>query len=210
PKLSMTMPPAADAAAVPEIAKLLVAAESPLIVAGRSARTAKGLDLLIELAELLQAPVVDRLLRMNFPTRHALNGSGSIAAADVVLALEVPDLWNATHAQTPVNRMGMEVRSLTKAGAKLVTVSSLDLLMKSNYQDFGQYNEADIAVAADAEATLPSLTEACKRLITPERRRFFEQRGERCAESAKRNREQDLQQAARGWDPAPLHTRRIP
>jgi thiamine pyrophosphate-dependent acetolactate synthase large subunit-like protein len=209
PKLSMTVPPAADAAAVSEIAKLLVAAENPLIVAGRSARTAKGLDLLIELAELLQAPVMDRVLRMNFPTRHVLNGSGAIAAADVVLALEVPDLWNVTHAQTPVNRMGMEVRPLTKAGAKIVTVSSLDLLMKSNYQDFGQYNEADIAVAADAEATLPSLIEACKRLITPERRRVFEQRGERCAESAKRNREQDLQQAAWGWDAAPITTARI-
>src|SRR5262249_22858404 len=126
PKLSTTMPPAADASAVAEIAKLLVTAENPLIVAGRSARTAKGLDLLVELAELLQVPVMDRQLRMNFPPRHALNGSGTLATADVLLALEVPDLWNVTHAQTPVNRMGMEVRSLTKAGAKLITISSLD------------------------------------------------------------------------------------
>src|SRR5207253_7170239 len=41
PKLSMTTPPAGDVAAVAEIAKLLVAAESPLIVAARSARTPK-------------------------------------------------------------------------------------------------------------------------------------------------------------------------
>jgi thiamine pyrophosphate-dependent acetolactate synthase large subunit-like protein len=105
--------------------------------------------------------------------------------------------------------MGMEVRTLTKAGAKLITITSMDLLMKSNYQDFGQYNEADIAVAADAEATLPSLIEACKRIVTPERRRFFEQRGARSAESAKKNREQDLQQAAWGWDAAPITTARI-
>jgi acetolactate synthase-1/2/3 large subunit len=209
PKLSTTMPPAGDSAAVAEIAKSLVAAENPLIVTGRSARTAKGLGLLVELAELLQAPVMDRLQRMNFPTRHPLNGSGDIASADLILALEVSDLWNVTHAQTPVNRMGMEVRSVTKPGAKIITISSLDLLMKSNYQDFGEYNEADIAVAADAEATLPLLIDECRRLITPERRRRFAQRGERYTEKGKGNREQDLQQAAWGWDTSPITTARI-
>ena len=209
PKLSMTTPPAGDSAAVAEIAKILVAAETPLIVTGRSARTPKGLQLLVELAELLQAPVIDRRQRMNFPTRHPLYGSGNLAAADVVLGLEVPDFWNVTHEQTPLNRMGMEVRPLTKDGAKLITISSMDLLMKSNYQDFGQYNEADIAVAGDAEATLPSLIEACKRVITPDRKRVFEQRAARYAEAAKRIREQDLQQAAWGWDASPITTARM-
>ena len=209
PKLSMTTPPAGDSAAVAEIAKILVGAETPLIVTGRSARTPKGLQLLVELAELLQAPVIDRRQRMNFPTRHPLYGSGNLAAADVVLGLEVPDFWNVTHEQTPLNRMGMEVRPLTKDGAKLITISSMDLLMKSNYQDFGQYNEADIAVAGDAEATLPSLIEACKRVITPDRKRVFEQRAARYAEAAKRIREQDLQQAAWGWDASPITTARM-
>jgi len=85
----------------------------------------------------------------------------------------------------------------------------MDLIMKSNYQDFGQYNEADIAVAGDAEATLPSLIEACKRLITPERKRVFEQRGARLTEAAKRIHEQDLQQAAWGWDSSPITTARM-
>src|SRR5206468_1990417 len=117
PKLSQTTPPAGDAAAVADIAKILVAADNPLIVTGRSARTPKGLQLLVELAELLQAPVMDRRQRMNFPTRHPLYGSGSLATADVVLALEVPDFWNVTHEQTPLNRMGMEIRPLTKQAA---------------------------------------------------------------------------------------------
>src|SRR5436189_706094 len=117
PKLSQTTPPAGDGAAVADIAKILVAAENPLIVTGRTARTPKGLQLLVELAELLQAPVMDRRQRMNFPTRHPLYGSGSLAAADVVLALELPDFWNVTHEQTPLNRMGMEIRPLTKQGA---------------------------------------------------------------------------------------------
>ena len=60
PKLSMTSPPAGDPGAVAEAARLLVAAENPLIIAGRSARTAKGTALLVELADLLQARVNDQ------------------------------------------------------------------------------------------------------------------------------------------------------
>jgi hypothetical protein len=64
--------------------------------------------------------------RMNFPTRHPLYGGGSIAEADVILGLEDPDFWHATHAQPPVNRMGTETRSLTKQGARLITIFSAD------------------------------------------------------------------------------------
>ena len=82
------------------------------------ARTPNGIELLVELAETLQAPVQDRQFRrMNFPTRHPLYGGGSIADADVILGLEVPDFWNATHAQTPVNRdRAWKSRPTTKAG----------------------------------------------------------------------------------------------
>ena len=42
--------------------------------------------------------------RMNFPTAHPLYGAGSVDSADVILGLEVPDIWFSTHTQTPVNR----------------------------------------------------------------------------------------------------------
>jgi len=209
PKLSVTTPPAGDPSAVADIAKILVAAENPLIVTGRSARTPNGLKLLVELAELLQAPVMDRRQRMNFPTRHYLYGTGNIATADVVLALEVPDFWNVTHAQTPLNRMGMDVRPLTKDGARLITISSMDLLMKSNYQDFGQYNEADLAVAGDAEATLPLLIESCKKLITGDRKRVFDQRRTKLEDASRKLRDQLTQQAAWGFDASPISTARM-
>src|ERR1035437_3274349 len=73
PKLVHTAPPQGDTGAVAEAARLLVAAENPVILADRAARTPAGLAHLIELAETLQAPVVDRGGRLNFPTRHPLN-----------------------------------------------------------------------------------------------------------------------------------------
>jgi acetolactate synthase I/II/III large subunit len=211
PKLTLAAPPVGDPGAIAEAARLLVAADNPVIVAGRCARTPEGLRLLVELAETLQAPVNDRpfRFRMNFPTRHPLYGGGNIAEADVVLGLEVSDFWNATHAQTPVNRTGMEARATTKPGAKLVTISSSDLLSKSNYQDFGAYAEVDVAISGDAEASLPALIEACKRLITSDRKQAFSARGAKLAEAAKRAAQETVDQAAWGWDASPITTARL-
>ena len=70
----------------------------------------RGLTLLVELAELLQAPVQDGkqfVQRMNFPSRHPLRG-GNVAEADLVLGLEMPDFFQQIHTLTPINRFGME------------------------------------------------------------------------------------------------------
>ena len=56
--------------AVKEAARLLADAERPVIVVDRAARSQEGVDLLVQLAELLQAPVVDQGNRMNFPNTH--------------------------------------------------------------------------------------------------------------------------------------------
>jgi thiamine pyrophosphate-dependent acetolactate synthase large subunit-like protein len=209
PKLTLSAPPAGDSGAIVEAAKALVGAENPVIVAGRAARTPAGIKMLVELADTLQAPVTDRRFRMNFPSKHPLYNAGNIAEADVILGLEVPDMWSMTHSQTPVNRMGMEVRNTTKAGAKIITIFSGDLFSKSNYQDFGRYAEVDLAIAADAEATLPALIEACKKLITPDRRAAMQARGAKLAEAAKKARDRDLDAATYAWDASPISTARV-
>src|SRR5579885_1811868 len=145
--------------------------------------------LLVELAELLQARVHDQRLRMNFPSAHPLYGNPgvlplnpNVSDADVLLGLEAQDLWNFTHKMTPLNRFGMESQSVMKPGAKIITISAVDLNHKSNYQDFGRYVEADLAITGDAEATLPALIEEVKRALTPARRRALQERGKKTAE----------------------------
>jgi acetolactate synthase I/II/III large subunit len=209
PKLTLASPPAGDYGAVKQAAKMLVDAENPVIVAGRVARTPEGIDLLVQLAETLQAGVIDRHLRMNFPTAHPLYGAGSVGSADVVLGLELPDLWQVTHTQTPVSRFGMESKRITKPGAKVITIFAGDLFGKSNYQDFGRYDEVDLAIAADAQATLPLLIEECRKLITSDRKAALQQRGAKLAEVSKKNRERDLEQAAWAWDASPVSTARM-
>ena len=65
-------PPQGDTGAVRKRRGYL-SAENPLIVADRAARTPAGIAHLIELAEALQAPVIDQGGRMNFPNTHQLN-----------------------------------------------------------------------------------------------------------------------------------------
>ena len=95
PKLTIPKPPAGDPGAVAEIARMLVAAEYPVITGGRLGNTANSLRLLVELAETLQCPASGG----KFPSLHPLNG-GDVGQADLVLALEPPDLWNDVNTMT--------------------------------------------------------------------------------------------------------------
>jgi len=58
---------------VKEAARLLALAQNPVIVADRAARTPNGMKLLVQLAETLQARVIDQGGRLNFPRTHYLS-----------------------------------------------------------------------------------------------------------------------------------------
>src|SRR4029077_9237400 len=94
PKYVPMAAPQGETGAIREAARLLVNAERPVIVADRAVNTQNGIDLLVQLAELLQAPMVRQRARLNFPTSHPLGRPASvIAQADVVLGLELTDYW---------------------------------------------------------------------------------------------------------------------
>jgi thiamine pyrophosphate-dependent acetolactate synthase large subunit-like protein len=205
PKLTLTTPPTGDPAAVAEAAKWLVAAESPVILAGRVARSERGMALMVELAETLQAPVLGG--GRDMPNRHPLAGGGSIAGADVILALQQDDLWGVLHNYR--DQQERSYRTLTKQGARVVSISSGDLYTKSNYQDFQRFAEVDMAIAADAEASLPSLIEACRKLMTADRRRVVQQRGAQIASANARALERARTEATYAWDASPISTTRM-
>jgi len=209
PKLGAMAPPAGDSGAVLAAAKMLVAAENPVIVASRCARTPNGMKLLVELAETLQAAVIDQGGRMNFPSRHPLNQSQAraIADADVILALEVNDIWGVVNSFR--DQLTRTSRPTTKPGMKLVSVTTGDLYVKSNYQDFQRFAEVDLAIAADAEATLPSLIEAVRRALTPDGKRRFESRGAKLAEASSAALDRSRLEASYAWDASPVSTARL-
>jgi thiamine pyrophosphate-dependent acetolactate synthase large subunit-like protein len=184
--------PHADANAVREIAQWLVEAELPVITAGRMAHNQKGTDLLVELAELLQAGVSNSMGRMNFPNTHHLSvGSGAIGQADVVLGLEVGNPGR------------------TRQDAKVITLGTAELFLKTNFQHFGRYYAPDLAVAGDAQATLPALIEEVRRLRGKISRSALEKREDHWRETHLATRRQDIENARHGWDASPVSTSRL-
>ena len=182
--------PQGESGAVNELARLLVAAENPVLVADRLARTPAAMPLLIELAEILQAPVIDQGSRMNFPSLHPLNhtqrAGAVVGAADLVVGLEVADFWaTVNNLRDQLHRTSAPI---TKAGTKLATITSGDLYIRANYQDFRRMQDVDLAIAADGEATMPALLEAVKRQMTADRKRTLQARGAKLAEASHASR----------------------
>jgi acetolactate synthase I/II/III large subunit len=211
PHMALATPPQGDSAAVMEAARLLAAAENPVLIVDRAARTAEGMKLLVEFAEALQAPVVDMGGRMNFPTRHPLNqtwrGREEVSNADVILGLELADFWGAIHSFR--DQMERTSRLLTKPGAKLISISSTGLFFKSNYQNFQRYPEVTLDMAADAQATLPSLIEAVKKQLPAGHKGVLEDRAARLATAHQQTFENAREAATYAWDASPISTARM-
>jgi len=211
PKLTLAVPPQGDSGSIAEAAKMLVAAENPAILLDRTARTANGMKYTVELAELLQAPVVDLNARMNFPSQHPLNQTertrAVISGADVILGLETPNLWGSIHSYR--DQLERSSASIVKKDVKLISITASDLYLKSNYQDFQRYTEVDLAMAADGESTLPPLIEAVKRLLTDDRKRMYEDRGKKLAAQHDEALQRARDEAAYGWDASPISTSRL-
>jgi acetolactate synthase-1/2/3 large subunit len=210
PKLAPVVPPQGDAGAIAEAAKMLVEAQNPLIICDRVARTTVGMANLVDLAETLQCGVIDNAGRMNFPSRHPLNQSfrrGLISQADVILAIEMNDLWGTVTAFS--DRIVRRSRPITKPGAKIITLGVRDLYLKSNYQDFGRWQDVDLDIAGDGEASLPALTEAVRRLIDEGRKAAYAARGKKLAAAHLAMVEQSKTDATIGWDSSPITTARM-
>ncbi len=208
PKISRLIQPQGDSKALREAAKMLVAAQKPLILADRAVRTQQGVNMLVELAESLGAPVVDLGSRMNFPSTHDLDCTylkqSLVRDADVILMLEVGDPWGNLNSFSDPYK---EYRPIHKPDVKLITISMLDVARKSNYQDIQRFMPADLAIGGDAEATLPDLIDAVKRAApnaatVAQRRATYKK-----MHDDMRRRDREL--AAVGFDAVPISTARL-
>jgi acetolactate synthase-1/2/3 large subunit len=196
PKLARTSAPAGDPAAIEEAAKMLVAAERPKILTERAARSHNGMRLVTELADTLKAAVTSTD-RLDISNVHPMAGTGGRNYnPDLTLCLELNDLQN-------------ETRAARARGAKVISISSLSLNHKANLQDFGHYADIDLDIGGDPETTLPELIEACKRLITADRKRAIEERGKKIADANHQARLATIESARVGWDSSPVSLARL-
>ena len=180
PKLNVPTPVVGDPSALRTASRMLAEAQNPVIIVDRYARSQNGVNALVKLAELLQIPVIDNRGRMNFPTTHYLSQwerSGPLLAqADCILSLEPVDLFGQ------LNRVRDQIERVSTpkitSRAKIITISTHELMVRANYQDFQRYASADLSITADAEATMPYLIEAVASEIG-DRKAAIEARGKK-------------------------------
>ncbi|PRB18410.1 thiamine pyrophosphate-binding protein [Microbacterium sp. MYb62] len=145
-----------DPDTVEEIATALVNARQPLIAVEGVDRRQRGLELLVELAELLGAAVMEVQRDYNrtalcMPTAHGHNatGMGLALAPDVVLALDVRDLHVVP---------GVE-------GADVYQVSTAGLAAKAWAADLQRVQTARALVAAEVTPVLEQLLPRIRKLL---------------------------------------------
>ena len=166
---------------------------------------------LVQLAELLNAPVLDRGGRMNMPTSHYLNQSGLQASllkrSDVILGLELTDMWGLLN-NVP-DKIERKAVRMARPDARVIGVNASYGFLHANVQDDQRYYPCDVTLDADAEATLPELIAAVNARLTPIRRQEIARRKPELEAAFRAMRAADAEAAAVGWDASPISTARL-
>ena len=172
PDITRFAPPSplqADRESLQRAAELLVKAKAPIIIADYFGRNPRAVPALVELAELLAIPVVDKGWRFNFPNTHPLDityGSKEyLRKADVVLGLDVQDLYGAL---VEVNRTTRVCEYVTPPTARIIHITLNEMLIRSWAGDYHALQAVDVPICADTSVVLPELTRVCRDLLKKE------------------------------------------
>src|SRR5207249_8346883 len=139
---------------------------------------------------------------------YQVEGGRLIEQADVILGLELTDFWGTVNNFDDAVETSQMYRP--KAGTRLISIGMGDLYIRANYQDFERYQHVDIASGADAETTLPMLTEYIRLAIPADRLAKIAERGDKSRKGQAEARERMLAQAAaNAWDASPVSSARL-
>ncbi len=148
----------ADPRGLETAAEWLSESRRPVILADTVGRSVAGATALKSLAERLDAPVVDLGTRFNFPSEHPLEATERreelLREADVILAVDVVDLWGALQANAARHRPAGFAPS---ADARLISLSVSELLVRSWTSDFQRMQPVDLNLVGDSALALPAL-----------------------------------------------------
>ncbi len=140
-------PPAAAEPDLEALAARLRDARLPVLISDYAGDSRVGHDALAALAELLQAPVIDRGARHNIAVAHELNFTELpevLREADLIVGFEVEDLFGA-------------LGGTQQPRAAVVHVAAGHLRVRSWAHDIGELVAMEQLLTASAETALPAL-----------------------------------------------------
>lgn len=170
------VPSAPSTAITKKLSDLLLSANLPLIVIGDPGRFPNTVRSLVELAELVGAPILQAFpnLTMSFPWRHPLHQGFTrnqlLDEADVVLVIDAIMPWFPLAANGPKN-------------ATVITIDSDPLHSKHAYWSL----PSDTMIHADSRIAIPALVDAVKANPTHQQKlNVFESRVQRFVQENER------------------------
>lgn len=147
-------PPTADPQGIEELAGMLMEAKNPIIVTEEAGRSVAAVERLVELAELLGAPVVETRSPsyINFPRTHPLHGGVDPAEyfkdADLVFLVAAVAPWHPPSA-------------VAERGIKVVILDENPLHPELPFWGY----QADLCLTGEVESSLALLLERLKQHI---------------------------------------------
>jgi benzoylformate decarboxylase/acetolactate synthase-1/2/3 large subunit len=159
--------PAAHPLAIDSLARRLINANFPVVVAGFAGRDPRAFTLLPELAQTVGCAVIDSGARLSMPSPHPLNltGSNVLREADEVLLLDCKDAEPLIAKTDPATRIAT---SLLPEGAGVTSLGFGDLGMRSWAQDQGRLLPLRQEIVADTTIALEQLLARCRALVAAE------------------------------------------
>jgi thiamine pyrophosphate-dependent acetolactate synthase large subunit-like protein len=162
-KFAAPLSPAAPAAAVDQLARRLLQAQNPVLVADRLGRSATAYEALARLADTLSIPVIDVGNRHNISTTHAMAltdmADEVLRDADFILGLDVIDFYGALHT---VDRLTRQTKPMYRDDAYIIHATLDGYSLRSWSHDFRRLQPTDELIAADTAFFLPQLLGACE------------------------------------------------
>jgi acetolactate synthase I/II/III large subunit len=198
--------PRANLEALRDAAVMLSEAEWPVIVAGEISPHGTALGDLMELAELLGAPVIDTN-RFSFPNTHELDATQVRAAAlkdaDVVLALDIPSLG------VPLGPDVRERGALQPAisdDCKIINIGMFEFEKQSWVTDNMWLMPVANPIAADTTGALRELVIMCREMRAMGEDFSSKADARRAKVGAMHNEaaEKAAERAASEWDSTPI------
>ena len=173
-----------DPAAVEEAAAVLAQAKRPLIMAGDAVAHGKAHAELIELAELISAPVYTEIVpsTASFPASHPLfRGAIARMQGPVRKVLEQYDVLFSVGADLFTLSLPSDIEPMPKG----LTLVHLD----NDPWEIGKNYPAKVAILGDPKTTLPDITEALRKRMTGGARGAARERLETAKQAALAERE---------------------
>jgi acetolactate synthase-1/2/3 large subunit len=206
-KLGIPPPIQGDLPTIRRAAELLAQAENPVIVADYLGRHSDSFHNLVKLAETAGAAVVDLNSRLNFPSTHplCLTGSDILGEADLILSLDVRDLYNTF---VEIDRESGVHIPIISPKARIIDIGFGDLGISKWSHEYQRFQEVDLQVLGDTRVILPLLIADCEGFLRG-KTSLIDQRCERHRKRHDALRDGWLEEARKGWNSRPISTARL-